>query len=85
MHKSSYQKMEAFRRRFLSGREAEPLRILDVGSQDVNGCYRPIFDAPAWTPTSSSVPAAAGAPSAGRQSASAHFAGRFARRLAWLA
>ncbi len=49
MHASSYQKMEAFRRRYLSGREQEPLRILDVGSQDVNGCYRPIFDAPAWT------------------------------------
>lgn len=49
MHKSSYQKMEAFRRRYLAGREDESLRILDVGSQDVNGTYKPIFDAPAWT------------------------------------
>ncbi|HEY7515630.1 MAG TPA: methyltransferase domain-containing protein [Vicinamibacteria bacterium] len=49
MHKSSFQKMEAFRRKYLAGREDEPLRILDVGSQDVNGTYKPIFDAPAWT------------------------------------
>jgi len=49
VHKSSYQKMEWFRRRYLGGREAEALRILDVGSQDVNGSYRPIFDGEAWT------------------------------------
>ena len=48
MHKSSLQKMEAFRRRYLTGREREPLRILDVGSQDVNGSYRPIFDQGSW-------------------------------------
>jgi SAM-dependent methyltransferase len=49
MHKSSYQKMQAFRRRYLAEREREPLRILDVGSQDVNGSYRAIFDAPRWS------------------------------------
>ncbi len=48
MHKSSYDKVSDFRQRFLSGKEHEPLRIVDVGSQDVNGSYRPIFDAPAW-------------------------------------
>jgi SAM-dependent methyltransferase len=48
MHQSSYDKVVDFRARFLRGREAEPLRIYDLGSQDVNGSYRPIFDAPAW-------------------------------------
>lgn len=48
MHESSHVKMAAFRRRHLTGREMEPLTILDLGSQDVNGSYRPIFDAPAW-------------------------------------
>jgi SAM-dependent methyltransferase len=49
VHKSSYQKMDGFRRRYLTGRESQPLRILDVGSLDVNGSYRPVFDASAWT------------------------------------
>jgi SAM-dependent methyltransferase len=40
--------MSAFRDRYLSGRVQEPLRILDVGSQDVNGSYRPIFSEPLW-------------------------------------
>jgi SAM-dependent methyltransferase len=49
MHRSSYEKVARFRRRYLGGRERDPLRILDVGSQDVNGSYRPIFAVPAWT------------------------------------
>lgn len=48
MHQSSYDKVLDFRRRFLAGKENEPLRVVDVGSQDVNGSYRPIFDSPAW-------------------------------------
>ena len=48
MHPSSYDKMAAFRRDYLSTREAEALRILDLGSQDINGSYRPLFAAPAW-------------------------------------
>lgn len=48
MHESSYQKMEGFRRRYLGRREAEALRIYDLGSQDVNGSYRPLFSEPAW-------------------------------------
>ncbi len=48
MHQSSYEKMEAFRRKYLYGRESEPLVIYDLGSQDVNGSYRPIFSEPAW-------------------------------------
>ena len=43
--------MSAFRDRYLSGRVKEPLRILDVGSQDVNGSYRPIFSEPRWVYT----------------------------------
>lgn len=40
--------MLAFRKRHLSRFEGAPLSILDLGSQDVNGCYRPIFDDPKW-------------------------------------
>lgn len=43
--------MTAFRDRYLSERVKEPLRILDVGSQDVNGSYRQIFSEPLWTYT----------------------------------
>ncbi|MBI3724095.1 methyltransferase type 11, partial [bacterium] len=44
MHESSLEKMRGFRERLLAGQEEKPLRILDVGSADVNGTYRPIFD-----------------------------------------
>jgi hypothetical protein len=43
--------MTAFRDRYLSERVNEPLRILDVGSQDVNGSYRQIFSEPRWSYT----------------------------------
>jgi SAM-dependent methyltransferase len=43
--------MTAFRDRYLSERMKDPLRILDVGSQDVNGSYREIFSASPWTYT----------------------------------
>lgn len=49
MHASSYHKMESFRQRYLKGREAEPIHICDLGSQDVNGSYRPIFAEVAWS------------------------------------
>jgi len=49
VHQSSYIKMETFRQKYLNGREKDPLRIYDLGSQDVNGNYRPIFAEPAWT------------------------------------
>lgn len=48
MHQSSYDKMSHFRQRFLAGRESQPLQIYDIGSQDVNGSYRPLFETPAW-------------------------------------
>jgi Methyltransferase domain len=51
VHQSSLEKMIAFRERYLSERVKEPLRILDVGSQDVNGSYRAIFSEPLWAYT----------------------------------
>lgn len=40
--------MTWFRDRFLAKRAGEPLLIYDLGSQDVNGSYRPIFSESAW-------------------------------------
>ncbi len=50
MHRSSLDKMLAFRDTYLTGREKEPLNILDVGSLDVSGgAYRGYFDSSPWT------------------------------------
>jgi len=40
--------MAAFQRTYLQARKQEPLVILDLGSQDINGSYRPLFDRPPW-------------------------------------
>jgi SAM-dependent methyltransferase len=48
MHKSSYDKMALFRKTYLADRVLEMLSIYDLGSQDINGCYRPLFSEPAW-------------------------------------
>lgn len=48
MHQSSLEKMTQFRDRYLSARAGESLRILDLGSQDVNGSYRSLFAGPSW-------------------------------------
>jgi len=48
MHQSSLDKMSAFKDRYLMEYQHAPLKILDLGSQDVNGSYRAIFDDPAW-------------------------------------
>jgi len=40
--------MEAFCQKYLVGREDQSLHIYDLGSQDVNGSYRPLFSASAW-------------------------------------
>lgn len=48
MHQSSLDKMQAFVREHLAARRGTPLDILDLGSLDVNGSYRPLFDDPAW-------------------------------------
>jgi SAM-dependent methyltransferase len=49
VHQSSLDKMRAFRARYLSEREKQQLLILDLGSQDINGTYRPLFENPRWT------------------------------------
>ena len=48
MHPSSFDKMAAFREKYLAGRETESLLILDLGSQDINGSYRPLFEQERW-------------------------------------
>jgi SAM-dependent methyltransferase len=48
MHQSSFDKMTAFRSKYLEGQRAEPLVIYDLGSQDINGSYRPLFALPPW-------------------------------------
>lgn len=40
--------MSGFVDEFLGVHRSKALRILDVGSYDVNGSYRPLFDDPAW-------------------------------------
>jgi len=49
VHKSSLDKMLAFRKKYLEGKKNEPLLILDLGSFDVNGSYREYFDCFSWT------------------------------------
>lgn len=46
MHDDSYQEMERLVRTYLD--PSRSLRVLDVGSADVNGSYRPLFDKPRW-------------------------------------
>lgn len=48
MHQSSMDKMTLFRDRYLTAKIKEPLRILDLGSQDVNGTYRSLFLKRPW-------------------------------------
>src|SRR5437899_2757982 len=48
MHQSSFDKMTAFRRDHLEARREEALVIVDLGSQDINGSYRPLFALPPW-------------------------------------
>lgn len=46
MHNSSYDKMETFVEQYLD--KDKKLKILDIGSQDVNGSYRKLFENPNW-------------------------------------
>lgn len=48
MHQTSMENMAKFRQTWLARREQEPLLILDLGSMDVNGSYRELFDRPPW-------------------------------------
>ena len=47
MHQSSFDKMKKFRDTYLD--PIKELRILDVGSLDVNGTYAQLFSNPKWT------------------------------------
>ena len=40
--------MLAFKNEYLGGRQQEQLTILDLGSQDINGSYKSIFNMSAW-------------------------------------
>lgn len=40
--------MEAFRDAHLAARAQDKLRVVDIGSQDVNGSYRPLFNQAQW-------------------------------------
>jgi hypothetical protein len=51
MHLSSMETMQKFVDEYLAPRQGKRLRILDVGSMDVNGSYRTLFDQPTWTYT----------------------------------
>jgi len=48
MHQSSLESMLAFRKHHLEDRKNESLLILDLGSLDINGSYRSLFDAFSW-------------------------------------
>jgi SAM-dependent methyltransferase len=48
MHDSSFARMKDLVDAHLGNRRGERLRVLDVGSYDVNGSYRALFDEPYW-------------------------------------
>ncbi|ESA33023.1 sam-dependent methyltransferase [Leptolyngbya sp. Heron Island J] len=48
MHLSSLHKMKAFKEKYLNDLIGKEIKVLDLGSQDVNGSYKPIFDIPGW-------------------------------------
>ena len=48
MHPNSMNQCEAFRDGLLMHWHDKPLRIADVGANDINGCYRGLFARPGW-------------------------------------
>lgn len=48
MHMSSLDKMDWFVKKYLGQYSDKPLKVLDVGSQDVNGTYRQFFENRHW-------------------------------------
>lgn len=48
MHKSSYENMKKFVDKYLNDFKSKNIKILDVGSQDVNGSYKPMFNNSSW-------------------------------------
>ena len=51
VHQSSYDKMARFVERHLDKRRGIPTKIVDIGSMDVNGTYRDLFDDNKWSYT----------------------------------
>ncbi|HEY1278275.1 MAG TPA: hypothetical protein VGF22_01290, partial [Acidimicrobiales bacterium] len=51
MHESSLGRMSRLVASYLHGRGGIGTDVLDVGSLDVNGTYRPFFTDPAWSYT----------------------------------
>ena len=47
MHLSSYQHMTSLVQRHLD--QEQPLKVIDIGSYDVNGSYRTLFGSPRWS------------------------------------
>lgn len=48
MHDESYNQMAALIRRFHPEDDGNAVRVLDVGSRDVNGTYRPLVEERGW-------------------------------------
>lgn len=48
MHPNSLRLMQHFVDKYLCEKRGQALNIADIGSQDVNGTYRPLFDDPSW-------------------------------------
>lgn len=48
MHLSSLDNMRSFKEKFLLDKTTLPLKIVDLGSMDIFGCYRPIFNERKW-------------------------------------
>ncbi|WP_432401124.1 methyltransferase domain-containing protein [Wukongibacter sp. M2B1] len=48
MHQSSYKLMENFVKKYLKEYEGKKIDILDIGSKNVNGTYKLLFDDPSW-------------------------------------
>jgi SAM-dependent methyltransferase len=55
MHQSSLDKMRLFKENYLRPFEGKSLRILDIGSYDVNGNYKNILNDPSWQYTGADV------------------------------
>lgn len=49
MHQSSIDKMQSFKDTYLKDRESQALKILDLGSQNIGGSYRSIFNEANWS------------------------------------
>lgn len=55
MHESSFSKMVLFKEKYLAPLTGQKISILDVGSQDVNGSYKPIFEQDSWHYTGADI------------------------------